>query len=660
MCILCDLLGMGLHAAGATDGSGTAAASGIAAGNVVTATGNRDVDGLLSGYKWTNTTVSYSFPSSASVYPAGYGWSEPSNGFSPLSATEQTLVKAIMGQVSALTNLNLVYAGTGSGDIQLAHSSDANPTAYTYYPDGSIEGGDIWFGTSYNYTSPRTGDYSTLTHIHEIGHALGLKHSFEAGGVANVTVPSAHDSLEYTVMSYRSYQNGPMTGYTNEQYGYPTSFMMDDILALQTMYGADYGTNSGNTVYTWSPTTGQEFINGVAQSMPGANRVFTTVWDGGGHDTYDFSSYTTSLSINLNPGAYSVLSTAQLAYLGNGNYAHGNVYNAYLYNNDARSYIDDAIGGSGNDIIIGNAADNVLKGGAGNDTLQGGGGHDTLVGGSGNDSFVYGLHDGIDIISDFTAVTGTSNSDTVVLNGITGVNTFADVLSHLSQVGSDAVLDFGTGATLTLANVSASSLTAGDFQFKAAAPPTQITDIVLKSGIVTAVVDDSYNNATIQVTSTGVNITTTNGFSGYTDAQRVQFSDAVIAFDVNGTAGFAYRLYQAAFDRTPDLAGLSVNTHILDTGLTLTQMSAAFVVSTEFTNLYGASVSNSQFLTNLYANILNRTPDPTGFAGWLHILDTNQADRAQLLLGFSESPENHSLVDPAIVTGIRLDPHYMI
>src|SRR4051794_25735621 len=126
MCVLCELLGMNLHAAGATDGSGTAAASGIAAGNVVTATGNADVDGLLSGYKWTSTTVTYSFPSSASVYPTGYGWSEPNDGFSPLSVTEQNVVKAIMGQVSALTNLNLVYAGTGSGDIQLAHSSDAN------------------------------------------------------------------------------------------------------------------------------------------------------------------------------------------------------------------------------------------------------------------------------------------------------------------------------------------------------------------------------------------------------------------------------------------------------------------------------------------------------------------------------------------------------
>ncbi|WP_298885756.1 DUF4214 domain-containing protein [uncultured Bradyrhizobium sp.] len=646
---------MNLHASGATDGSGIAAASGIAAGNVLAATGNPDVDGLLSGYMWTGGTITYSFPSSASVYGANYGMGENTYGFSPLSATEQTVVKWIMGQVSTFTDLNIVYSGTGSADIELAHSASANPTAYTYYPDGSAEGGDIWFGTSYNYTTPRIGDYSTLTHIHEIGHALGLKHSFETGGVANETVPSAHDNLEYTVMSYRSYQNGPLTGYSNEQYGYPTSFMMDDILALQTMYGADYTSQGHNNVYSWSPTTGQEFINGVAQAMPGADRVFMTVWDGGGHVTYDFSNYSTDMTINLNPGAYSILSTAQLAYLGNGNYAHGNVYNAYLYENNAASYIANAIGGSGNDTIIGNAADNVLTAGSGKDTLEGGGGHDTLIGGTGADTFVFAARDGISTIEDFSGAQG----DTVLLSGISGVSHYSDVLAHASQVGSDAVLNFGTNEEVIFHNINLSSLSASDFQYQAAAPATQITDMTVVDGITTAVVNDTYSDATIQVTASGLLITTTNGFNGITDADRVAFTDTVVAFDTSGTAGFAYRLYQAAFDRTPDRAGLSENVHLLDAGLTEGQMSAAFVASPEFQNTYGASISNSQFLTDLYANILNRTPDSTGFAGWLHVLDSGQGSRADILIGFSESPENHSIVDPKVVTGIALDPHYL-
>ena len=43
-------------------------------------------------------------------------------------------------------------------------------------------------------------------------------------------------------------------------------------------------------------------INGVAQAAPGGNTIFMTIWDGGGNDTYDFSNYTTNLSVNLQPG----------------------------------------------------------------------------------------------------------------------------------------------------------------------------------------------------------------------------------------------------------------------------------------------------------------------------------------------------------------------
>ena len=173
--------------------------------------------------------------------------------------------------------------------------------------------------------------------------------------------------------------------------------MANDIIAFQTLYGANYSTHSENTVYSWSPTTGQEFINGVAQLAPGngaggsANRIFETIWDGNGVDTYDLSNYTTGVTINLNPGASSVTSAAQLAYLGDGHYAAGNIYNAYLYNNDPRSYIDNAIGGSGDDTLVGNAIANNLNGGGGNDTLIGGGGNDTLIGGSGTDVAVYSV-----------------------------------------------------------------------------------------------------------------------------------------------------------------------------------------------------------------------------------------------------------------------------
>jgi serralysin len=363
----------------------------------VSATNNADIDGMLAGVKWTGA-ITYSFPDSPSDYLNPYtgGDNEPATtGFAQAPSQMQSAINYAIGLILGYTNANISYTGTNGADIMIAQSPAANPTSYAYYPGNYASGGDVWFGTGYDYTQAKLGNYYFTTALHELGHALGLKHSQETGGVANVAVPSAHDDSEYTVMSYRSYVGGPLTGYTNEAYGYPQSYMANDILALQTLYGANYNTHHEDTVYTWSPTTGQEFINGVGQPAPGggvggsANRIYETVWDGGGVDTYDLSNYTTNLTINLNPGTSSLFSSAQLAYLGNGHYAAGNVYNAYLYNNDARSYIDNATGGSGNDTIIGNAVANVLNGGGGNDTITGGGGNDTIIGGAGTDTAVY-------------------------------------------------------------------------------------------------------------------------------------------------------------------------------------------------------------------------------------------------------------------------------
>lgn len=84
-------------------------------------------------------------------------------------------------------------------------------------------------------------------------------------------MPAGFDAMPFTVMSYRSYVGGSTSGgYTNETWGYTQSLMMLDIAAVQHLYGANFTTRSGDTVYSWSPTTGQGFVDGMAQSAPGA------------------------------------------------------------------------------------------------------------------------------------------------------------------------------------------------------------------------------------------------------------------------------------------------------------------------------------------------------------------------------------------------------
>ncbi|QAX31040.1 hypothetical protein ETW24_17605 [Leisingera sp. NJS204] len=220
--------------------------------------------------------------------------------------------------------------------------------------------------------------------LHEIGHTLGLSHPHHNSNDFG-ELSAQYDHFEYTVMSYNSYEGSSGFGSVSG-WNFPQTYMMLDIAALQHMYGADYTTNSGNTVYKWNPNSGDTLVNGSVAIDAGGNKIFATIWDGGGVDTYDLSAYSSNLSIDLNPGESSSFSSSQTASLGNGNLASGNIYNALLHEGDERSLIENAIGGSGNDLITGNDAGNELRGGNGNDTLKGAGGDDLLLGNQGEDS----------------------------------------------------------------------------------------------------------------------------------------------------------------------------------------------------------------------------------------------------------------------------------
>ena len=345
------------------------------------ATTNSYINGVLSGMKWATGSLTFSFPSKASFYGSPYGAGEPSNNFEAFTAVQQNAVRAVLTMYSSVAKVTFSQVTESSslhGDLRYAES-DAVGTAWAYYPSTSAAGGDAWFNNSKNYyENPVKGTYGYQTIQHETGHALGLKHPQDVKGAFGV-MPLDRDSLEYTVMSYRSYIGGPKTAYTLGLTSYPQTLMIYDIAALQVMYGANYHTNAGNTVYKWNPLTGQTSVNGVGQVAPAGNKIFMTVWDGGGIDTYDFSNYATNLSDNLQPGSWSITSTAQLASLGSGHYAAGNIANALLYNNNTASLIENAIGGAGADTIVGNSGSNRIKGGAGNDVLNGAGGLDIAI-----------------------------------------------------------------------------------------------------------------------------------------------------------------------------------------------------------------------------------------------------------------------------------------
>nr|WP_071102575.1 M10 family metallopeptidase C-terminal domain-containing protein [Moorena producens] len=361
--------------------------------------GIHHIDSLLGNNKWGGSTgkgvnLTYSFGEwGSSWYKTNYGDSEPWSGFSPLTSIQRIAAENALKAWSEVANINftkVIDSKKVAGDIRFAKSSKPN-TAWAYFPYASTEAGDIWFSHSNSYNTATKGTYGYQTFLHEIGHALGLKHPHEKDGsgvVANLNI----DTTAYTVMSYRSYVNQPLSAYS--QKFFPTTPMLHDIAAIQYIYGANMNTRKGNTVYKWAP--GQQILE--------------TIWDAGGNDTIDWSNQSSNAKINLNAGQWSELGPA---------YWNGKEWESRTLAIAYGVTIENGIGGSGNDTIYGNNVANVLQGGEGNDYLSGGSGNDFLSGGTGSDRIYGGSgNDNLYGSSGNDTLSGSSGND--LLSGSSG------------------------------------------------------------------------------------------------------------------------------------------------------------------------------------------------------------------------------------------------
>lgn len=177
------------------------------------------------------------------------------------------------------------------------------------------------------------------------------------------------------------------------------------------------------------------------------------------------------------------------------------------------------------------------------------------------------------------------------------------------------------------------------------------------AGTDTLVVQNPYRDAQITQAGDGtlqVNLTPDSPTLILQDVERVAFDDGTLAFDEDGLAGQAYRLYQACFDRAPDAEGLGFWVKQLDAGtITLTDAATFFLNSEEFAAVYAppTDLADVHYLALLYANVLDRAPDAEGFGFWRDE-QAKGVTRADMLVYFSESEENVAQVAPAIDDGI--------
>ncbi|WP_120994215.1 DUF4214 domain-containing protein [Stutzerimonas urumqiensis] len=185
-----------------------------------------------------------------------------------------------------------------------------------------------------------------------------------------------------------------------------------------------------------------------------------------------------------------------------------------------------------------------------------------------------------------------------------------------------------------------------------------VDDVIAGAGLDTLLYDEQSGRFLVERSLEGYQVTNrldSLDVDSLNGVERLTFTDGTLALDIGPgeTAGSAYRLYQAAFDRTPDTEGLRFWVSVMDRGTSLMDVSAAFTTSPEYRQLYGAAPTDAEVLTHYYLNVLDRTPDQEGFDYWMTQMQAGLSDAA-VLAYFSESPENRLNVIGAIEDGIWL------
>lgn len=566
-------------------------------------TGQLNIDALLNegstkwgGARGTGTDISFSFPwlNGQGAYWQTQNYSEakePTATFHfGLNSYQTGIARQALQAWANIANVHFTETAETAanvGDIRFAFSSAVDEDGawgWASYPNSDwAAAGDIWISTDIAYESDwSTGTYNYLALMHEIGHAIGLKHPGNYGdGGGGPFLPSGLDDTNYTIMSYNIsddnfYPNfGPQGGPrdSSEFTVYQETPMVLDIAAIQYIYGANMQYRAEDDTYTFD----------------GHTPFFETLWDAGGIDAIDVSAYTLGTTIDLRPGHYSSLYIPPSSDPGgyattyDGTNALGIAYGCIIEN---------VIGSSGNDTIYENSADNTINGGDGTDTL-------VLTG------HLTDYRITIDPQTEWLQISRLQSSETDRVKGIETF-TFADRSITYTQLLAD-LRGSQTGKTITgttgadnLVGEGTNDILIGLGGNDAAYGGGGVDTFVLNTST-----QDVIDHAKDTIIGYGVisSLSSSLGTVILHDVERVQLNDGLYAFDTQapsdtapqgGSVWQAQALYQAIFGHWASITELSRWTAEADRLGGISQLGQAFI------DFYAESASTTNLVSYLY------------------------------------------------------------
>lgn len=378
--------------------------------------------------------ITYAFNDSAATFSfLGSNGAVAFGGFEAWTLNELLAVRRAFAHIETFLNVQFVeVAATTNPDLDLAFVELDDGTAGYGGWKADTSGAQITavdsfavFDSGFDIVTDRYGVV-----LHEIGHALGLRHSFDSD-----LLPDKFDNNKFSTMAYDRH---PGSGVASD------AMAVFDVLALQDIWGAA-SYNTGDTTYVGSRTSTTD-----------------TIWDTGGSDVFDASGTLHRVKLDLREGEYSRFGPSYedvvVAFGTVIEDSRGGAGNDRLAGNPASNRIegnrgDDMLNGKqGDDILLAGEGDDRLRGGKGADWVNGGPGNDILRGGPGADTFVF--NGGRDVIKDFQ-----DDFDRIKVQGFGSVS---DILARADQRGDDLWLDFGGGDRLIVHDATRNDLADGD------------------------------------------------------------------------------------------------------------------------------------------------------------------------------------------------------